>query len=239
MLSGDFIRFCFSKNIFLDQNETLQSFSNHNLLSHEACKKELDSISKKNEINILGFGLDEGTYEKEIRQYLLSNNITERVNLYGFDPYAKKNPEIDYLTQGQIENGEAPLFDLITVRWVLHHVALQERWGDFINCINRCGPGGVVLVVEHGFLKKPSCFSKKEKKFYNLLNATFDIVANIGLRPYYFTSTYPNIGENFFIYYLEPEDFSAINQKLSIHTEQIIYDVGPSFPNQTIYCMHT
>jgi len=210
----------------------LQSFNYHNKLSDISLKQELAKITPKESINILGFGLDEGYYEKSLSQFLIDHGIAKTVNIYGFDPYAQKTPDIEYLIPEQLISDKVPRFDVVVARWVLHHVALQHRWGDLINCINHCNSGARVLIVEHGFLKKQH--SLADKKLYYLLNATFDIIANIGLRPRYFTNTAPDLGANFFIRYLEPEDFSAIKNSVSLQITQDIFEVGPGFPNQTI-----
>lgn len=235
LLCKNFINFCFKNSIFLDENKTLQSFNYHNELSDTALKQKLLKIIPKERINILGFGLDEGYYEKNLSKFLINHGIAKTVNIYGFDPYALKTPNIEYLMPNQIDSDTTPKFDVVIARWVLHHVALQHRWKDLINCINHCNSGAMVLIVEHGFLKKSPSFA--DKKLYYLLNATFDIIANIGLRPRYFTSTAPDLGANFFIRYLEPEDFNAIKNSVSLQITQDIFEIGPSFPNQTICSM--
>ena len=76
-----------------------------------------------------------------------------------------------------------------------------------------------------------------DTKLYYLLNAIFDMVANIGIRPQWFTNTAPHIGENFFIHYLTDKDFSEIKRNVHFDMTQDIYDVGPAFPNQTLCSM--
>lgn len=229
-----FIQFCFKHNIQLDAAKTLQSFDYHNELSDSAVKKELLTIQPKESINILGFGLDEGHYESRLAQFLIDHGLTKQVKLFGFDPYALKNPNIQYLSIEQLQSTSIPQFDLITARWVLHHVEMQQRWQHFIDVINHSHLDAMVLVVEHGFLSSAS--SPLDVRVNDLLNATFDIVANIGLRPRYFTDSAPNIGANFFIHYLTPQDFTRIHDSIKLGATQHRYDVGPGFPNQTIQC---
>ncbi|MGC1183194.1 hypothetical protein [Legionella sp.] len=231
----DFINFCFRHKISLDADRTLQSFSQHNQLLDRAIKKWIENTKRKDEITILGFGLDEGGYEKTIANFLMDREFAKTVSLYGFDPYASKTEGIRYLTPEELSCGMLPKFDLIIARWVLHHVALQHRWESLIQCINQCNHDSMVLIVEHGVLKEGHTLF--DKKLYYLLNALFDIVANIGLRPRYFTNSAPNLGADFFIDYLEPQDFVAIQKRLSVRTTQCIDEVGPGFPNQTINCM--
>ncbi len=234
----DFIKFCFSQNIMLDKTKTLYSFNYHNQLSDDVVKKELLSISPKKTLHLLGFGLDTGDYEKSLADFLITQNKAQHVYLYGFDPYAAHGEGIHYLTEKQLKNTNLQ-FDIVIARWVLHHIPLKQRWSDFIRCINRCHSQAMVLIIEHGFINNKSVLPI-EKKFYHVLNAFFDIVANIGLRPHYFMHSMPEIGKNFFIDYLKPEDFSMIKRNVSINNiTQSIYNIGPNFPHQTICCMRT
>ncbi|TLY47017.1 MAG: hypothetical protein E6K54_07575 [Gammaproteobacteria bacterium] len=152
-------------------------------------------------------------------------------------PYAKKESGIQYITPEQL-NTSPVRFDVIIARWSLHHVKIDNRWADLSDCINRCNPDASIIFIEHGFLQ--NTHTPAEKKLYELLNALFDIIANIGLRPTYFTETAPFFGEHFFIHYLEPNDFISICKNSSGHIiSRDIYDVGPNFPNQTICCFRT
>lgn len=236
-ISEGFINFCFKNKISMDKQLTLQSFSYHNSLSDKAVKNELKNIKPKQTLNLLGFGLDDGEYEKTIAKYLIDNHIASKVKLFGFDPYAEKNKtDIEFITSEQLITNQGVNFDVITARWVLHHVEMKYRWQDFIRCLDHCNSDAMVLIVEHGFLAGKHNFI--DKRLHYLLNATFDIVANIGLRPEYFLSTYPNIGSNFYINYLQPQDFrSFTNLTTKVRFTSSIYDVGPGFPNQTICCM--
>lgn len=231
----DFIKFCFSNGIVLDKDKTLQSFAQHNELADNAVKKELIKFKRRDTVNLLGFGLGDGHYENGIAQHMLNQGMAKSVKIYGFDPFAEKGEGIDYLTPAQLTAHDAPLFDVITARWVLHHVSLQNRWTDFISCVNRSKPNTQVLIVEHGFMQ--SSVSPLHRKLCHFLNATFDVVANVGIRPYWFTSTAPDIGANFFIHYLQPEDFATIKSKVTVQVVQDIYDIGPKFPHQTICSM--
>lgn len=226
----DFIRFCFRNNIHLDPAKTLDAFKKHNELSDAAVKTELENIKPQHKINLLGFGLDEGIYEKQISDHLISSGKAKKVDIFGFDPYAKKSVGIQYLSESDLSSSERS-FDLVVARWVLHHVELKKRWSTFINCINSCHSGANVLIIEHGYL---DAVSEIDRRFNGLLNATFDVVANIGLRPRYFLNSH-DIGDDFFIQYLEPSDFDGIKSKISMSAGMSFYDVGPHFPNQTIF----
>lgn len=231
----DFIIYCFKNKISLHSDQTLKSFEQHNALSDNHLKNELLKLKPKPMINILGYGLDDGSYEKTLSKFLIDNNIAKEVTIFGFDPYALKTPGITYLSDTEFSMQKLTKFDVITSRWVLHHVELRKRWEDFINCINQSNDGVMVLIVEHGFLNKKCMLL--EKKIYYLFNAIFDVVANIGLRPRYFTNSEPNIGEDFFIHYLTNKDFNDIRKGVKKHVTHDITEVGPRFPNQTIFSM--
>lgn len=235
-ICSEFIKFCFKNEIKIDAEKTLQSFVVHNQFSDNAVRNELIKITPKSHLNLLGFGLDQGCYEKELAQYLLKKGIADNVTVYGMDPYAKKSQDIYYLTPSQLAAEPKIRFDIIIARWVLHHVSLQYRWSDLIQCLNHCSSDAKILFIEHGFLQKPP--SLIEEKLYLLLNAIFDIIANIGLRPCYFTENTAPLRSNFFIRYLKPNDFSEITKNLPyLNLSQNTYNVGPVFPNQTILCI--
>ena len=145
----DFITFCFKKGIALDKEQTLSSFAQHDALSNMALKRELDGITPTKELKLLGFGLGDGSYEKSLSEYLIHKKIAGSVRMY------KPIASIEYLSSAQLK-GHIPAFDIITARWVLHHVALKNRWTDFIDCINHSKVNTQILIVEHGFLRKTS-----------------------------------------------------------------------------------
>src|SRR3990167_9921745 len=148
----DFIKFCFMNNIHLDEEKTLISFNRHNLISDKAVKSELLKIPRMDKINLFGFGLDDGEYEKRIARFLVAHGKARSVNLFGFDPYANKGSGIEYFSTSDLILNKAPKFDVIIARWSLHHVELKSRWLELIGCINRCNPEATILIVEHGFL---------------------------------------------------------------------------------------
>lgn len=235
----DFVRFCFSRDLRMDKDKTLASFRYHDSLSDKAVKDALQKLpSTRKTINILGYGCDTGLYEKQLAQSLLDTGKAGQVNLFGFDPYAKENKEIKLLTATQLRNNAHPEFQVVIARWVLHHVELQHRWRDFIQCINRSSQDALILIVEHGFLQYPDKLSPVDRRFYELFNAAFDVVANIGIRPQWFLSTYPEAGKNFFIHYLTSKDFVLMAEQATVKYIPTICELGPGMPNQTLYCLH-
>jgi hypothetical protein len=234
VLSADFIDFCFEKKIFLDKNKVLQSFEAHDDISHQAVLSELDKLEPKENINLLGFGLDTGYYEKIVRQYLLDKKIAKTVQIFGYDPYADlSDKEIIAVSQQELDREGGTKYDVIIARWVLHHVEVKERWKNFITSLNHCNDyKGIAIVVEHGYLSKP--YPQDQIRLYKFLVATFDILANIGIRPQNFINTTPP-GLNFYVDYLNNDDLTSIDQGLKIPHDQKTYDVGPDFPAQTLW----
>ncbi len=232
-LTKTFIDHCFSKNINMDAQRTLASFAYHDSLSDKAVQKELLSINKySGTLNLLGFGCGGGGYERWMAQFILDNNIATNVKIYGFDPYAEPQPDIHFITPEELTQSNVPRFDIVVARWVLHHMELKNRWDDFVRCVNHTNKDALVLIIEHGVTsgnQKP-----EDERLYVFLTATFDIMANIGIRPGYFTDTAPDIGKNFFVQYLQPNDWDHITHQISKKFTPHIYDIGPDFLNQSI-----
>ncbi len=230
-LCQNFIQFCFARNIHLDAQQTLEGFAEHNRLLDDTVKKTLNRMPRKKHIRMMGYGLDDGAYETEIADHLLKQQLAEEVTLYGFDPYANRSDNVLYLSPEQLREDTLPKFDLVIARWVLHHVALHQRWADLMRCLEWRSPDSTVILIEHGALTLP--VTHHEKRLYHLFNATFDVIANIGLRPKFFTCTEPH-GHQFFIDYLESSDFEVMRDHLAPQSSHL-YEIGPEFPNQTFF----
>ncbi len=226
-----FIMFFFEKKTILDFDKTLASFREHNMLSDSAIKKAILNFPKKTVIHLLGFGLDTGDYEKELAKSMIDAGIAEKVRIFGFDPYAKRGKDIEYLSEEDLLSGISPLFDIVICRWVLHHIAECQRWTNFIRCINHCSHDGLVLVLEHGFFREKTSLNAK---VLHLFTGIFDVLANIGLRPDWFTETSPNFGQNFWVNYLALVDLASIKNGSGLAIDCEVQEVGPIFPNQTL-----
>ena len=220
----------------LDSSRTLASFKQHNKLSDTAVKQELQVFSPRTAVNILGFGCDEGAYELALGQHLVDRGLAKEVKVYGYDPYATRSKDITYLTPQQLRDSHAPSFDLIIARWVLHHVYQGDRWDDFLCCLNKAQTDALALIVEHGFLD--GNYSVEDKQLYELFNALFDVVANIGLRPQYFFTKDNRVKDDFYVKYLEKGEFDFFtNHNKRLVTPPKVYEVGPRFPSQTLCVM--
>src|SRR5690606_34311504 len=134
---NQFINFCFKHGISLDKHRTLESFHHHNKILDKTIVSELIKVKPRPTINLLGFGLGNGEYEKSIAKKMVEMNIAKQVKIFGFDPYGEDQPDIVALTADQLLTSEVPIFDVVIARWVLHHVDLKHRWADLARCINR------------------------------------------------------------------------------------------------------
>jgi hypothetical protein len=227
----DFAKFCLDTNLNLSPEKTLESFSSHNWILDYTVKEMLQKLKPKESINLLGFGLADGQFEKEICDFIIQKNLAKSLRIYGYDPYGKKGDGIIYLND--VQNLPSALkFDLVVARWALHHVAPEHRWHNFVNCLNACTNDANILVVEHGILHNSS--SNRERLTYRLLVSLYDTLANLGLRPGYFTDSAPNVGADFFVDYLESSDFEYFEKQSKRPLDIKLLNIGPYFPNQTI-----
>lgn len=68
-LSKGFARFCFNKGLRLDRARTLASLQYHNTLSDNAVKKKLLDLPYQKTMQLFGYGLGDGEYEKGLAQF--------------------------------------------------------------------------------------------------------------------------------------------------------------------------
>lgn len=235
MLGQHFIHHCFQNNTPTDKEKTLASFKHHDALSDMAVKETLLKLPQQPHINLLGFGLGDGYYERSIRDFLLQTGIADHVTIYGFDPHADQVTDVTLLPSLALSQGQTPKFDIVIARWALHHVELVERWQHFSQSANMLAPRGIVLIVEHGFIPSPN--HAIHEKLYYFLNATFDVVANIGIRPHWFLDDKRVASERFFIHYLDQTDLSHIMTKSQICFTQTKVELADTFPPQTVFTL--
>lgn len=233
-----FAKFIFSKKNHISKVNLINSLKKHNDISDKEIKNILLNLTYKKEINLFGFGIDDGFYEIKLSHYLVNNGITDKVNIYGLDPFVKdKNPQVEYLDIKQILSKKYPKFDVIIARWVLHHVLPELRWNDFVSCIDKINKDSVVIVVEDSYVS--GSINELDKLFYELIYAAADVFANIGFRPSWLLDD-GKFCQNFYIKYLNFDDVQNIENATSItFKEKKIYNIGPTFPCQTIICFKT
>jgi hypothetical protein len=225
-----FIRYCYDNNIHLSVSDTLSSFDQHNDLSNEATCRLLDELKPRDTLKILGYGLGEAVYEKLIANYLLQKEIAKEVVIYGYDPYSTDTSHFIPLDLGDLKEA-SETFDLVTARWVLHHVPMAERWENFIDCLKCLSVGGKALVVEHGL--SPPVVEQADVIFYSLFLGLFDTLANIGIRRNY-PQPRPDGSTDYFVEYLKPADVEQFTRGATQRFSFVQEDVGPVFPNQNI-----
>jgi hypothetical protein len=204
-------------------------FSSDFITKEILMKKEFDKDS-----SIFGFGLGDGAYEVEIANFLIQQGLTGSTLIYGYDPYGIPNQSISMLDEAALLRGSLN-FDLIIARWVLHHVPTLQRWDIFASALGQLKKGGIAVVVEHGFVDESN--PVQNRKLYRLLNAIADLIANVGIRPEWFSLTAPIFGKNYFLNFLTTKDLTSIARATKKKLKISISNTGPIFPWQSIIVM--
>lgn len=213
----NFIDFCVENKIQPNPGLTLDAFKEHNQHLDKVVKKELSETRwPKRSINLLDFGCGDGSYGKQVAKHLMKTGCVEGVNLFGFDPYAQPGPAITYI------NGPGVVFDLVIARWVLHHVTQENRWRNFVQFLT---PLTKVLIIEHGLLMSADQ-STVGTRWDALVNAAFDVVANLGFRPEY-------VEKSFYVDYFKYPDLLTEMQPACGGCQFKLFQL-PTAPAQTV-----
>lgn len=197
-----------------------------------AVKSMLSGRRFPDEVNLFGFGLGDGSWERKLGEFLVHRGEAGDVSLLGYDPFAVRSPGIKYLDPKRIGGRRSPGFDLVLARWALHHVFPEQRWDMFARILSQLNPGGIALVVEHGFMERPAM--PRHEHLYRLLNAVLDVIANLGFRPEWFAATKPEFGRDFYVDFLRAQDIDAIRSKCSRPLDVDVVSAGPNFPWHSI-----
>ncbi|WP_225728164.1 MULTISPECIES: hypothetical protein [unclassified Nocardia] len=162
-------------------------------------------------LRILGYGADSSEFEYDIaRVHGASGHRIHR-----FDPYASPRADIIDLDAAQLNRLSDDL-DLVTARWVLHHVEPAQRWAPLIACLSGLADGGHFVLVEQGdFADRDD--PRRPRRLYRLLTAAIDAIANYGMRPSWFTDNGPDFGAAFHVDYLDATDLRTIESGFSGH----------------------
>ncbi len=192
-----------------------------------------DMISKlnfSNEIKIFGFGLGDGSYENDIKQFLLETNKCRFVKIYGYDPYTCSSSDYTVLSKNDLTSKKYNDFDLLIARWTLHHVITEERWGDFINSMNLLKPSGSAIIIEHGFLNEKD--SLYNNNLYLLLNGIMDLIGNIYFNNDWIEKTVKD--NDYFLEFITTEDIHRIADRCLTPRKWKIYNTAPIFPYNSV-----
>jgi hypothetical protein len=224
-LCQSFIDFLKKSKAKYSFDDVLKSLFHPDSEIEKAIKHMLPKLYR-GEMNIFGFGLGSGYYEKDFTNYLRVENYSNKISIFGYDPHSKqKDDAITYLTPGDL-NKTVPRFDIFISRWVLHHVKQNERWNTLVKFMNHMGSNGHIFIVEEGpyLLEKPVA----NERLYLLVQSLGDTFVNYTVFPEWL------ISGNFHIEHLRKSDFTTIEKSLAFKSrrEKISLDVG--IPTQTL-----
>ena len=203
---------------------------NYLSLLHENIYDHLNNIPRSDEIKILGFGLGDGSYENELKSYLINSDKIKAALIFGYDPYSVDCKDYIPLTKDDLLNAKVSEFDLIIARWTLHHVSLNERWDEFISALNLIKTGGQLLIIEHGFIANSDDLGND--KLYLILNGIMDVIGNLIFNTEWFFKT--NCEENYFLEFIKEKDIKIITDAFTENLHIDINTFGPVFPFCTV-----
>lgn len=183
-----------------------------------------DCWQPRESISILGYGADTCRFEHDLGGYAVAQGWSGGYRVYRHDPFAPPSPEIVDLTVADLCSPPAQGVDLVTARWVLHHVERGDRWSTLAACLAWLGDGGHCVFVEQGdFADRDD--SRLENRLYRFLLMANDVLANYALRPSWFTHTAPDFGADFHVDYLDAFDLRAIESSFRRPVRRSVHPV--------------
>ena len=228
-LARQLSQFFFDNNIDIDKKKVLEGIHYGDQLVELEVRKRLDKLlTAKNSLNILGFGGGAGYYEKNVADYLIEKRYCKEAKIFIYDPFNKEIGEGTYNLDENITEREQNInFDLIFCRFALHHVEPSCRWSSLCRLVNKLNEFGLLLILEEGdFLQEVHSLPQM---FYRFSLMTIDLIINIGLRPEWFYSSYPAIGEKFYLNYLTSSELSNIENNFNFKFKKFSYVIGDEF----------
>ncbi len=227
-------------NYIFEQGYTFDKDRLYSCLVHYANQVDntvnaiLHSLTPKEQVNILGFGLRDGDYELSLANLLSKQGLAKKVTVYGYDPDSREvDSRVQMITPKQLFSNACPRFDLILSRWVLHHVNFNERWNGLVQCINQANTFAKILIIEEGCFPETGDY-RFEVACYELLLACADVMINAGLHQQWLKDIAAGVDQPFFISYLTANDISHIEKRLKVNIKSTVQEVGPDFFGQTI-----
>jgi hypothetical protein len=214
----------------LDPDLLLRFLEYHDQQSDQWIRARLAARGFQQERCVLGFGLGDGSYELALARWMVEAGLAHRVRLYGFDTLQTPGGEVRMLTRSELASQDAPHFDVVIARYVLHHVQPEQRWSDFLACLRRCHSGAQVLIAEQGYPAPSRPDSALEARQRELLLVCFDVLTNATLYPGWCGTAGPGGASAFFVSFLSEEDLAALERQLPPVVQRELRDVGPAFP---------
>jgi hypothetical protein len=216
----------------LDPKLFLRFLEQHDQASDQWIRARLAARGFQQELSVLGFGLGDGSYERALCRWLVHEaRLAASVRLWGFDTHPTAGGEVRMLTRSELEGAEAPRFDVIIARYVLHHIEPRERWSGFLACLRRCRPGATVLIAEQGYPAPSRPEHTPEARSRELLLVSMDVLANATLYPGWCGTG----GADFFVSFLSEEELDSLERQFPPVTQRELCDVGPAFPGNVMF----
>ena len=220
-----YVNFLNQTPTLLSKNLVLTSLKHVDEIVDHYTKEILKKIPFKKEINIFGFGIGDGWYEKDIAKYLIAKNHCNKVNIYGFDPNAIQSDFISFINADDLLKKIIPKFDLFFSRWVLHHIPQTERWKKLSLFMNHLSRSGYIFIVEEGpFLSR---LPIKDKQLYIMLSSLTDIFVNYYVYPDWTTNP-----DAFHLKYLNHKDLEKIGNNLTFKFKSKVVELDACFFKQ-------
>lgn len=234
VLANFFINYIHDNNIIIEESLLLPCVAEYERETTQLVKQAVKVKSYQKQIKILGFGIREGGFEKQIKDFLIQNNKITSADIYGFDPNIVPSFPIINLSKKILYSNECPSFDLIIIRWALHHVEEKERWDDLVACLNKANENAKIIFIEEGRFNLEAKLTF-EDLVYDFLLCVADIVINFALNNNWMENIALKKEARFFIKYLTPTDVLNIEQKLECNFKKKI-TIFPEFSlPQTIF----
>lgn len=165
-----------------------------------------DCLKGERPLRIMAFGGGDCGFEKELGAALLDEGKVRGLSISCYDPYGVPAAEVNAVDATELGSRDrsAPV-DVVTARWVLHHVAPDLRWRNLETCLAVLDQGGHFVAIEEGDFS-PRDTLRVEHRLYRVLLMAMDVVINVTLRPAWVS---PNHG--FHLNYLDEGDLADID----------------------------
>lgn len=233
-LANLIIQYIYTQNIKISKEKMLPSLIKYEEIMNSAVENMLMAVADKKKINILGFGIRQGSYEKQIKNFLIEKHKILDADIYGFDPNKIPDFPIINLSQQQLFSENCPFFDLIIVRWTLHHVDETYRWKDLLRCVNQTKKGSKIIIIEEG------TFSDVKDCSFNVLMKNFlfsiaDIIANFIYNSKWIDAILQKKENPFYIKYLTSQDIESIENSFQFQSVKTVTSINGFYIPLTIF----
>jgi hypothetical protein len=240
VMSHRFINHVFATSpLTLPAVEYLQELTYPLAIQEVVTKELIHCLDPIETLGIFGYGADECDFERQLGELAIGNGKASKYQMYRYDPFAAPSTDIITLTEQELLTGKRAVgIDILTARWVLHHVAPTARWREIQACLQLLRPKAHVVIVEEGDFSERHT-PQLPHRLYRFLVMANDIIVNIALRQSWFTDTAPNMGANFTADYLDGSDLTEIEKGFTAHFRRELCSIVSGAQNgQTVIVYH-